>query len=99
MRRARTTTWPSGSWTPPASAACCRIAANGEHVTDLELPIGATRGSREGDATVPGTALRRALLELPVPAAALQEGQNVIELELAEGGWVAWDALGLFARG
>lgn len=75
-----------------------RIAANGDHVTDLELPIGATRGSREGDATVPGTALRRALLELPVPAAALQEGQNVIELELAEGGWVAWDALGLFAR-
>ena len=75
-----------------------RIAANGEHVTALELPIGATRGSREGDATVPGTPLRRALLELPVPAAVLQAGQNVIELELAEGGWVAWDALGLFAR-
>jgi len=75
-----------------------RVGANGEHIADLELPAGATRGSREGDATVPGSPLRRAFLELRVPAALLQAGQNVIELELAEGGWVAWDALGLFAR-
>ena len=76
-----------------------RLRANGDELADLELPVGATRGSREGDATVPGTALKRARFELPVPAALLQAGQNVIELELAEGGWVAWDALGLFARG
>ena len=75
-----------------------RLRANGDELADLELPVGATRGSRDGDATVPGTALKRARFELPVPAALLQAGQNVIELELAEGGWVAWDALGLFAR-
>ena len=30
------------------SAACCASRRDGEHVTALELPIGATRGSREG---------------------------------------------------
>lgn len=76
-----------------------RISANGEHVTDLELPAGATRGSREGDATVPGSTLRRCFFEPALPAALLQAGENVIEFELAEGGWVAWDAVGLYARG
>ncbi|AXK46207.1 polysaccharide lyase family protein [Brachybacterium saurashtrense] len=75
-----------------------RVRANGEHATDLTLPQGATRGSREGDATVPGSTLRRAFFEPAVPAALLQEGENVIEFELAEGGWAAWDAVGLFAR-
>ena len=75
-----------------------RVSVNGESVEELDLPKGATRGSREGDATVPGTPLRRAYLELPVPAALWEAGENVLELELAEGGWVAWDALGVFAR-
>ncbi|WP_114855014.1 polysaccharide lyase family protein [Brachybacterium sp. YJGR34] len=76
-----------------------RISANGEHVTDLELPAGATRGSREGDATVPGSTLRRCFFEPAIPAGLLQAGENTIELELAEGGWAAWDAVGLYARG
>jgi hypothetical protein len=75
-----------------------RISANGEHVTDVDLPAGATRGSREGDATVPGSTLLRSFHELPIPTAALQAGRNVIEFHLAAGGWVAWDAVGLFAR-
>ncbi|WP_422115765.1 polysaccharide lyase family protein [Brachybacterium sp. UNK5269] len=75
-----------------------RISVNGEHVTDLDLPAGATRGSREGDATIPGSTLKRSFHELPLPAGALQTGVNVIEFHLAEGGWVAWDAVGIFAR-
>ncbi|WP_193105930.1 polysaccharide lyase family protein [Brachybacterium sp. FME24] len=75
-----------------------RVSANGEVVTDIELPRGATRGSREGDATLPGSTLLRSFHEPAIPAGLLQAGENVIELELAEGGWVAWDAVGLFAR-
>ncbi|APX33114.1 hypothetical protein BH708_10765 [Brachybacterium sp. P6-10-X1] len=75
-----------------------RVSANEEHVVDIELPEGATRGSREGDATVPGSTLRRSFHEHVVPAGLLHAGENVLELELAEGGWVAWDAVGLFAR-
>lgn len=75
-----------------------RVSANGEHVTDIELPLGSTRGSREGDATVPGSPLVRSFHEQALPAALLQAGPNVIEFELAEGGWVAWDAVGVFAR-
>ncbi|MFE5335179.1 hypothetical protein ACFQ8E_04610 [Isoptericola sp. NPDC056573] len=75
-----------------------RVAVNGTALADVALPPGGTRGSREGDATVPGTALVRSYHELPVPAGLLREGANTFELVLAEGGWVAWDALGLFAR-
>lgn len=75
-----------------------RISANGEQIMDLDLPPGATRGSREGDATVPGSTLRRSFHELPVPASTLRVGENMIEFHLVEGGWLAWDAVGLFAR-
>ncbi|MGP9681669.1 polysaccharide lyase family protein [Brachybacterium sp. AOP3-A1-3] len=75
-----------------------RVSANDEHVTDIELPVGSTRGSREGDATVPGSTLRRSFHEHALPASLLQAGVNVLELELAEGGWAAWDAVGVFAR-
>ncbi|MGO2311139.1 polysaccharide lyase family protein [Brachybacterium tyrofermentans] len=75
-----------------------RVSANDERVTDIELPVGSTRGSREGDATVPGSTLRRSFHEQALPAALLQAGVNVLEFELAEGGWAAWDAVGVFAR-
>ena len=75
-----------------------RVSVNEEHLVDIELPEGATRGSREGDATVPGSTLRRSFHEHAVPPELLQAGENVLELELVEGGWVAWDAVGLFAQ-
>ncbi len=75
-----------------------RVRVNGTELADVTLAQGATRGSREGDATVPGSALLRAYHELRVPAGRLRAGANVVELVLAEGGWVAWDAVGLFAR-
>ncbi|MFC7457717.1 polysaccharide lyase family protein [Brachybacterium sp. GCM10030267] len=74
------------------------VSVGGQHVRDIELPTGATRGSREGDATVPGSTLLRSFHEFAIPADALQAGENVVDLHLVEGGWVAWDAVGLFAR-
>ena len=71
-----------------------RVSANGEHVTDIELPLGSTRGSREGDTTCRGSPLVRSFHEPALPAALLRVGANVLEFELAEGGWAAWDAGG-----
>lgn len=75
-----------------------RISVDGEHMAEVELPLGATRGSREGDANVPGTALMPSYHELEIPQRMLPVGECEIEFHLAEGGWVAWDAIGVFAR-
>lgn len=74
------------------------VEVNGDRVKDIVLTPGATRGSRDGDATIPGSTLVRSYLEFPVPASSLRSGANTIQFRLAEGGWVAWDAVGLYAR-
>lgn len=60
-----------------------------------DLPRGATKGSREGDATLPGTPLRPVSLEWELPSP-LPAGEHLLTATLAEGGWLAWDAAGLF---
>ena len=74
------------------------ISVDGEHLTDVELARGGTKGSSEGDATEPGSPLVRSYHELEIPEGMLPAGECVIELHLATGGWVAWDAVGVFAR-
>lgn len=64
----------------------------------LELPRGATAGSKRGDASGEHHGLKPAALEIDLPAGALRTGENVVTLTLGKGGWLAWDALGLFAR-
>ncbi|WP_462418443.1 polysaccharide lyase family protein [Kytococcus sp. Marseille-QA3725] len=61
----------------------------------VDLPAGGTRGSREGDATVPGTALTPFALERTLPDT-LPAGEHTLTVRVAEGGWLAWDAAGLF---
>lgn len=75
-----------------------QILVNGAALTSFALEKGATKGSREGDATVKGTTLVRSYYEFEVPAGRLRDGSNTVELVLTKGGWVAWDAVGLFAR-
>jgi hypothetical protein len=73
------------------------IAINGRSAAERTLIAGGTRGSREGDATVPGTDLVPSYHEFELPADVLQPGANTVRFTLAEGGWVAWDAVGLYA--
>ena len=64
----------------------------------VELPQGATQGSRQGDASGERTPLRPAAIEFALPENTLQEGENQLVFILREGGWLAWDALGIFAK-
>lgn len=64
----------------------------------VELPQDATQGSRQGDASGEPTPLRPAAIEFALPENTLQEGENQLVFTLREGGWLAWDALGILAR-
>lgn len=73
------------------------VTCNGTPVAEVELEKGATKGSLQGDATLPGTPLRPSVVELALPAAALRAGENTLTLGKAEGSWHAYDAVGVFA--
>jgi hypothetical protein len=72
------------------------VACNGTAVTEAALEKGATRGSTQGDATVPGTPLRPSIVEVPLPRGVLVAGENVLTLAKPEGSWHAYDAVGVF---
>jgi hypothetical protein len=74
------------------------LALNGAPVREVTLEKGATRGSLEGDATVPGSPLRPSYVELALPKAALVAGENVLTIDKPAGSWHVYDALGVFAR-
>ncbi|GAA3924842.1 hypothetical protein GCM10023085_02780 [Actinomadura viridis] len=75
-----------------------QLALNGAPVREVKLENGATRGSLEGDATLPGTPLKPSYVELPLPAGALKAGENVLTIDKRAGSWHVYDALGVFAR-
>lgn len=70
------------------------VALGGTQHT-YNLPKSSNRGSREGDATLPGTPLRPVQFELPLEAGSVKPGA-VLELTVSAGGWIAWDAIGVF---
>lgn len=72
------------------------LACNGNVVTEAVLEKGATKGSTQGDATVPGTPLRPSIVEVPLPRGYLVAGQNVLTFAKPEGSWHAYDAIGVF---
>ncbi|MFG2002893.1 polysaccharide lyase family protein [Spirillospora sp. NPDC048911] len=74
------------------------LALNGTQISEVKLENGATRGSLEGDATVPGTTLKPSYVELALPASALKTGENVLTIDKTLGSWHVYDALGIFTR-
>lgn len=77
-------------------AGTLQVEVNDGFSTSRTLIAGGTRGSRDGDANLPATALVPSYHEFDLPADALITGDNRITLTLAEGGWLAWDAIGIF---
>jgi Polysaccharide lyase family 4, domain III len=73
------------------------LGLNGTRVREVALEKGATRGSLEGDATLPGSPLKPSYVELPLPRAALKAGENILTIDKNTGSWHVYDALGIFA--
>lgn len=71
---------------------------NGVPVAEVPLEKGATRGSLEGDATVPGSPLKPSYVELALPAAPVRAGENVLTIDKNTGSWHVYDALGIYLR-
>ncbi|PSL01545.1 polysaccharide lyase family 4-like protein [Haloactinopolyspora alba] len=74
------------------------LKVNGTTVDRLEFAGGATKGSLQGDSTVPGSPLRPSYVERALPADLFVPGENVLELHKDDGSWIAYDAVGVFAR-
>ncbi len=74
------------------------LGVNGTVVKQLTLIIGGTQGSRQGDANLPGSPLIPSYYEFELPPGTFRAGANTIRFTLAEGGWAAWDAVGLYDR-
>ncbi|MER7011703.1 polysaccharide lyase family protein [Saccharopolyspora sp. NPDC000359] len=73
------------------------LSINGTPVDRLHFANGATKGSTLGDSTVPGSPLKPSYLEVRLPQV-LRAGENTIDLHKDDGSWIAYDAVGVFAR-
>ncbi|MBB5936470.1 polysaccharide lyase family protein [Streptomyces zagrosensis] len=81
-----------------SAAGAAEVTLNGRPVHTLKFRGGATRGSVEGDATRPDSALKPSYYEFPLSAGLFTAGENVLRLRKTSGSWIAYDALGIFTR-
>ena len=72
------------------------LGLGGSEWTKVTFEGGATRGSLEGDATLPGSPLKPSYVELALPRDRLTVGENVLTIDKVDGSWHAYDALGIF---
>lgn len=69
----------------------------GQFFKSFTLPQGATAGSKVGDARRNAGRLNPGQWEVAIPSECFAERKNKMTLTLKSGGWIAWDAIGLFA--
>ncbi|WP_129662668.1 polysaccharide lyase family protein [Phytoactinopolyspora endophytica] len=74
------------------------LTVNGTEVDRLVFEGGATKGSTQGDSTVPGSPLKPSYIEYPLTSGLFIAGENTLELFKDDGSWIAYDAIGVFAR-
>ncbi|MCI2419322.1 hypothetical protein MOQ72_17905 [Saccharopolyspora sp. K220] len=74
------------------------LSVNGTTVDRLAFALGATKGSTIGDSTVPGSPLKPSYIERPLARELFRQGGNVLELFKDDGSWIAYDAIGVYAR-
>lgn len=84
--------------THATAAGSVLLGLNGAVVREVTLERGATRGSLEGDATVPGSPLKPSYVELALPRDRLVPGENVLTVDKNAGSWHVYDAVGVFER-
>lgn len=73
------------------------LSINGTPVDRLRFENGATKGSTQGDSALPGSPLKPSYLEMRLPQV-FRIGENTIDLHKDDGSWIAYDAIGVFAR-
>ena len=78
-------------------ASTLEIMINDQSIEDRTLPPGGTRGSSAGDATA-DPLLIPSYHEFDVDHRLFSVGTNTIEFSIADGGWLAWDAVALYRR-
>jgi Polysaccharide lyase family 4, domain III len=81
----------------PTRAGAAAVLVNG-HPCDPLLFVDEAELGTDLRSDVPGHGAGPAYFERPLPAALFQPGENVLEIVKDQGSWIAYDALGVFAR-
>ncbi|WP_265443208.1 polysaccharide lyase family protein [Flexivirga meconopsidis] len=82
-----------------AGSATVVVNGGAEHTIFFDDPVTGDRiAAAEASVAVPGLGGGPAYIERPVDRATLQVGENTIDVVKDHGSWIAYDAVGVFAR-
>lgn len=83
----------------PTRAGSAALSINDVRLDSFLLDSDPARGDSSGGKLVmPGLGAGPAYFERPIPRTTLRLGENVLDIAKDQGHWIAYDAIGLFAR-